>query len=1496
MSKSLRILILEDRPADAELVERELRQAGFEFAARIVATKKEFLAALRDFALHLILADYSLPGYDGMLALAAAQKQCPATPFIFVSGKLGEDLAVESMRRGATDYVLKDRLERLGPAVRHALREREGIRRREQAEKEMLEAEARYRTLFTESPDGIVILDPETARPIEFNTAAHRQLGYSREEFARLSLADIEAKETPGQTRATIAGVCHDGKRDFETLHRTRDGQIRHVHVTAQTLQASGRSVYHCIWRDITERKQSEESLSKSELFAKSVLNALTAHIAVVDAQGTILAVNEAWRRFGRENGSSDPAAYVGANYLAVCQHSLPGSDKMVAEAVLRGLRSVIQGEREEFSTEYHCHSPEQPRWFNVRVTRFPGEGTARVVVAHENITERRQLEEALRESGQFNQQVIANAEEGIVVYGRDLRYQLWNPFMEQLTGLPAGKVLGRHPDELFPFLREKGVLASLQKALAGETTPTIDFAFSGMPSGRSGWTSDTNCPLRNAAGEIIGAIGIVRDITGRKRAELRTAAFASLGQRLNSAKTAREAGDIIVKVADELIGWDSCLFHLYSASEHRLSTLVCMDLIGGRRTECQPPGFPRSPTEYTRRAIKEGGQLILRNDSAAFPPEGLPFGDASRPSASLMFVPVRHGSEVVGILSIQSYKPKAYGPYDLETLQALADHGGGALERLRAEEALGESVANFGSVWEHSIDGMRLTDKDGRIIAVNEAFCRLVKLPREKLEGQIFSAAYRGHGPDDGIEVYHRRFAAGEIAPRLMARVQLWNAEELDLEISNSFIEASRHGKLLLGICRDVSERKRSELRVEAFSHLGQQLSAAKDPAEAARAIYAGADQFWKWDCGVLDLESAEPGRVETALAYDVVDGQRREVTPADPVGPCTDRIRRIMEQGAELILRKPEELRTLDTVPFGDTSRLSASIMCVPVRVENRAVGVLSIQSYTPDAFTREDLRTLQALADHCGGALDRLRVEKALRGSEVRYRRLFESAKDGILILDAKTGMILDVNPFLTQLLGFTREALLGKRVWELGFLQDLVANEAKFAELQRKEYVRYDNLPLETSDGRRIEVEFFSNVYTVNDQQVIQCDIRDISERKALEEQLRQAQKMEAVGQLAGGVAHDFNNLLAVIRGNAELLLMEELQVPPEGRECMQHVVEASERAANLTRQLLAFSRKQILQPQALVLNEIIANLTKMLKRIIGENINLQCQYAAALAHVQADPGMMEQVLLNLVVNARDAMPAGGQLRVATSQLRLDEAHARAYPEARAGDFVCLSVSDTGSGIAPEVLPRIFEPFFTTKEVGKGTGLGLVIVYGIVKQHQGWIEVSSRVGAGTTFKVFLPAISAPASSAAVAEAAVDLPGGAETILLVEDESAVRVITRRVLVSQGYRIREAANAREALAVWRSHAAHIDLLLTDMMMPGQMTGRDLAEELRKLKPDLKVIFMSGYSTEVVGNLTDYIQRTGSLFLQKPVAVRTLLETVRKFLDGKEPAAQAPP
>ncbi len=411
------------------------------------------------------------------------------------------------------------------------------------------------------------------------------------------------------------------------------------------------------------------------------------------------------------------------------------------------------------------------------------------------------------------------------------------------------------------------------------------------------------------------------------------------------------------------------------------------------------------------------------------------------------------------------------------------------------------------------------------------------------------------------------------------------------------------------------------------------------------------------------------------------------------------------------------------------------------------------------------------------------------------------------------------------------------------------------------------------------GRILSWSFFP----VMANQVVHCYAEDITERLNLEAQLRQAQKMESVGQLAAGVAHDFNNILTIIQGHAGLMNSEPA-LDANLAESARQIALAAERAANLTRQLLMFSRKQIMQPQLLNLNEVTNNLSKMLRALIGEQVTLKRHTSDDLPPVCGDPGMMEQILVNLSVNARDAMPRGGTISISTHFVEIDRSYVQRHPEAREGNFICLSVSDTGHGMDSMTLARIFEPFFTTKEIGKGTGLGLATVYGIVQQHQGWVEVESQVGQGTTFKVFLP-IATKAAPRDRAAKSLDVPGGDETILVVEDEPALRELIQEILEKKGYRVLEAATGPQALKLWDQHKDDIDLLLTDMMMPEGLSGRELAERVLQDRADLKVIYSSGYSLDVVGQEPPITE--GAIFLQKPYDPDTIARAVRDCLNN---------
>jgi PAS domain S-box-containing protein len=641
-----------------------------------------------------------------------------------------------------------------------------------------------------------------------------------------------------------------------------------------------------------------------------------------------------------------------------------------------------------------------------------------------------------------------------------------------------------------------------------------------------------------------------------------------------------------------------------------------------------------------------------------------------------------------------------------------------------------------------------------------------------------------------------------------------------------------------------------------------------------------------------------------------------------------------------------------------------------------------------------------------------------KNSLKESEERYRRLFETAKDGILILDADSGRIVDVNPFLLDLTGYDFKDFFGKQLWEIGPFRNKADAKAALAELQSKKYIRYEDLPLEAKDGRELAVEFVSNVYRVGDQDVIQCNIRDITarkhaeealrfrdiilstqqeasldgivvvdvhnkiissnrrfsdmwgipfeamesksydrilqlmaekllypvkiigdtkrlsldpgnksrdeivlndgrifdcysskmiskegqdfgrvwffmdisvrkgaevEQKNLEAQLRGTKKMEAIGCLAGGVAHDFNNLLTVILSYTDLAMSQTLPGSPIIYD-LQEVMKAGQRASELTRQLLAFGRKQILQPVPLNLNQVIVGVEKMLRRIVGEDIKIDIELSPDIGIVLADPGQIEQVLMNLVVNAREAMPHGGKLTIETGNVVLDTNYVKTHLDGDPGTFVQLAVTDTGCGMDAATQAKLFEPFFTTKEPGVGTGLGLSTAYGIVKQSGGNIIVYSELGKGTTFKVYLPwdlspiepGFSKPVISTKLSE-------GTETILVVDDEKAIRDVTGRMLLKAGYKVLIAEDGADAIRASGEYSGDIDLLLSDVVMP-KMGGNELAQELLKTRPALKVLFMSGYPNNAIDHLG--VLDVGLHFIGKPFSAVDLTRKIRDVLN----------
>ena len=538
----------------------------------------------------------------------------------------------------------------------------------------------------------------------------------------------------------------------------------------------------------------------------------------------------------------------------------------------------------------------------------------------------------------------------------------------------------------------------------------------------------------------------------------------------------------------------------------------------------------------------------------------------------------------------------------------------------------------------------------------------------------------------------------------------------------------------------------------------------------------------------------------------------------------------------------------------------------MAVSIAGHGQAFGVLGAHTTRCRTFTEDEIHFLFSLGTILAMAVERIRGEGELQKLaafvQLNPNAAMELADDGTITYRNEAAMKL------ARFVGFDHPRTLLPRNIE-SIVRECLASGQSIQNLETQ------------IEGRTLSWSF----HPVAASQVVHCYVADLTDKLKLEAQLRQSQKMESIGQLAAGVAHDFNNMLTVILGHSGMVLAKG-KLPSDILDSVQAIYFATDRAASLTRQLLMFSRETVMEPRLLDVRELVGNLSKMLRRLLGEPVALVFQPPPEIPLLHGDASMIEQVIMNLAVNARDAMPNGGTLTITTSTICITDTGAQTHPEARPGAFVCLGVRDTGCGMDSTTLSHIFEPFFTTKEVGKGTGLGLATVYGIIKQHEGWVEVTSAPGQGSIFTVFLPAATESVKTAPpesrLEETAV--PGGHETILVVEDEPAVREIAHVILRDYGYNTLEAGSALEALQVWESHPGTIDLVLTDVVMPGGLSGRDLAVRLLAKHPETRIIFTSGYKVEQPN--ADFFRQSGAVFLQKPHTRFALAKAVRDCLD----------
>ena len=800
------------------------------------------------------------------------------------------------------------------------------------------------------------------------------------------------------------------------------------------------------------------------------------------------------------------------------------------------------------------------------------------------------------------------------------------------------------------------------------------------------------------------------------------------------------------------------------------------------------------------------------------------------------------------------------------------------------AEVPLAVERAYFEQLIENAPDAISIVDLEVRILRINGEFTRLFG----------FTAAEAAGKQIDQLIVPPDRYAETawiaetiKTQSRLSLETRRQRKDGTLVEVLLSTSPVTLNGKRVgtYASYRDITEQKRAEELNAALYAIAAHSQLAGDLQQFFAGIHNIVGQLMSARNFYIALY--DPQCQLLSFPYFV---DEEDPTPAPK--PLGRGLTEYVLRSCEPLLATPavfEELERRGEVESIGTPSLDW--LGVPLKSGTACIGVLVVQTYDEKTrFGERDREILKFVSQQLAAAIEHKRYEEALRRSEARSRSLILSAAFGICRCTLG-GRFLDVNPALITMLGQgSVEDLLRLNVRSEVFVhpQDL---DQLADDYRRTASLKGVEVQWKRKDGRVIIVRLSGSAASSSDEpeEVLELIAEDITDRRQLEEQLRQAQKMDAVGRLAGGVAHDFNNLLMVINGYTEVLL-EQLEAGSAMHHKVQSIQQAADRAATLTRQLLAFSRKQLLELKVVDVNTVVGDMERLLRPLIGENIELITRLSTETGHTRADTGQLEQVIMNLVVNAKDAMPEGGKLTVQSADVtvRHDSEHRFIQP----GRYAVISVSDTGHGMDKETQSRIFEPFFTTKEKGKGTGLGLSTVYGIVKQSNGYVFAQSEPGAGTTFYVYLPRVEDSAEELSPAKSQPNEAGGCETVLLVEDEESVRELVRVTLVSRGYKVIEAENGECGLRVAEAFKEKIDILITDVVMPG-IGGRELAKKLLSLRPGISVLYLSGYTEDAV--VAPGALGPGTAFLQKPFTLQNLAKKVREVLRARSAPTPAP-
>ena len=1501
MSAKTSILIIDDDPNLRKTLSDVLRAKGY--APIVAATGQAALGMVEEEEPAVALIDLKLEDISGLEAMKEIKESCPGTECIVLTGHASQASAIEAVNLGAYSYVQKPYdVEQLLVTIRRAVEKRE-------AEQTLRESEEKFRSVVENSHAGILIVN-DAYQFIYVNDELCRILGYSRGEIIGQDFREFLDDES----RQLVADRYVRRQRGEEVPPRyefnviRQDGEKRRVEISSTVIKdAAGnvRTVAQIL--DITEPKRAEEQLTRMS----NAVRMSTDSIVISDLDGKIIEVNEATLKW---YGTDDKGDLIGKSAFDI----IAREDREEAFAAMEEVLKTGYAE----GREYHIITKDGSRTpveMSVAIMKdIDGEPTGFVAISRD-ITERKRVVERLRKSEEQYRDLFESAPVGLYRATTEGRILHANPALVQMLGYPDRRTLvANHMADEYVSAEEHRQWQALVEGGGGA---------SGFESrwrrydGTTIWVHGSVRAIQDAQGQVIRYDGAVEDITERVEAtealKRKVEQLAALGRTSQAVTASLELDQVLAKIVSltsEVVAADYTSVVLVDEAGHLGESAENVAGVPSIEYRIRDEGL----TSWTMRSRQEVLIDEIGEDGAITPDLGAGAPRFANPFIveagvkSVACLPLVAKDRLLGVLFLHSLHPAAFHG-QLPLLTTFANQAAIAIENARlyeaarrelaerkqAEKALERANRQNELILSSAGEGIYGLDSQGNTTFVNPAAERMLGWEAEELIGQSHHDIMHHSRPDGtpyAAEECSIYTAIRDGTVHHIADEVFWRKDGTSFPVEYVSTPIQEQGELVGAVVtfKDITERVQAEKALRRYTErlrilraVDGGILAAWSPEETAQAALRNLRQlvpYQRASVVMFDLESQEG----TVLITHVKGETRLGAGERFPLDAAT------IEELGQGKVRVVEDILALSQ-PSAAAQALQAegtrSYVAMPLIAQGKLSGCINLEADSPDAFAPEHVDIAREVADQVAVALHQARLRAALEAEERRLEALVEHLPEGILLLNGERRILVS-NPAAQTCLPLLTGAAVGDVLTLMAGRPIEEVLEAPPPERLWHE-LEVPGPPRRVFEAvaRPVEPGLKAGGWVLV--------IRDVTEEREIQRRVQQQERLAAVGQLAGGIAHDFNNLLTTIMLYAQMGLGKR-DLPPDLARALETIISESRQAAQLVQQILDFSRRSPMEIHPVDLRSFIKEAVRVLQRTIPESISLLLEVQPEEYVVNADPTRVQQVLMNLVVNARDAMPEGGKLTIGLSRLELSPAEESPVAEMAPGEWVCLAVSDTGTGIPPEVLPHMFEPFFTTKPPGEGAGLGLAQVYGIVGQHEGYIGVETEVGQGATFRVYLP-IYRPGEEESPQKEAVEITpqGRGEIILLVEDNERTRKAGQRALKSLGYQVLTAGDGREALEVYQAMKGtrpatastrggepgrRIELVLTDLVMP-EMGGKELIRELRKTDPGLKALVTTGY---MLAETLEELKEVGILdVVQKPFDVNTLAEIIRRVLEA---------